>query len=184
MEHIGCNENCYDSCAGDARATKDVSLYFERKQLLYDIGNYAYIEGHVMGEENQHAQHTLTDVCQEGNVDRVNRVLGIVHAAAEELLYPYTKREVTVDWLENSLEEPEYFVIELRVPVTMSQTTVHLLNKLVHEYMVAYVLYDWLSITHPEASRNWLEKAEMAKREINSVKNSRRGVLRRPTRPF
>lgn len=50
--------------------------------------------------------------------------------------------------------------------------------------MVTRVIYDWLSITHPEAARNWLEKALEAQEEINSIKNSRTGVLRRPSHPF
>jgi len=55
MYHIGCSEDCYNSDAGDSKATKNVTLVFHRAQLLYDIKNYAYIEGHVWGEENQHA---------------------------------------------------------------------------------------------------------------------------------
>lgn len=70
------------------------------------------------------------------------------------------------------------------VPAAMSQTTLHLLNRLIHEYMVSRVMYDWLSITHPEASKNWLDKAYEAEEEINSIKHSRTGVLRRPSYPF
>ncbi len=66
----------------------------------------------------------------------------------------------------------------------MSRTTPHLLNKLIHEFMVARVIYDWLSITHPEAARNWLDKALEAEQEINSIKHSRTGALRRPSHPF
>ena len=88
MEHIGCSESCYNS---DSRDTKDyikVTLEFHRSELLYDIKNYAYIEGHVWGEENQHAQHTLVEIGEEGNVDRVNRMLGEAHAAVIEMLFP------------------------------------------------------------------------------------------------
>lgn len=185
MYHIGCNENCYHPDAGDSKATKHVTLVFHREQLIYDIRNYAYIEGHVWGEENQHAQHTLVEICEEGNIDRVNRILGVVHAAVIEMLYPYTKQEpVDNEAIGDRIWTPEDYRIEMRVPARMSRTTLHLLSRLIHEFMVARVIYDWLSITHPEAARNWLDKALEAEQEINSIKNSRTGILRRPSHPF
>lgn len=185
MYHIGCNEGCYNIDAKDNGGTKKVTLTFKREELLYDIKNYAYIEGHVWGEENQHAQHTLVEIGEEGNVDRVNRILGVVHAAAVEMLYPYTKQDPEEEEeIDDRMWTPTDYKIVMKVPVTMSRTTLHLLNKLIHEFMVARVIYDWLSITHPEAARNWLNKALEAQEEINSVKNSRTGVLRRPSHPF
>lgn len=185
MYHIGCNENCYNPDAGDSKATKNVTLVFHREQLIYDIRNYAYIEGHVWGEENQHAQHTLVEIGEEGNIDRVNRILGVVYAAVIEMLYPYTKQEpVDNEEICDRIWTPEDYRIEMRVPAGMSCTTLHLLSRLIHEFMVARVIYDWLSITHPEAARNWLDKAMEAEEEINSIKNSRTGILRRPSHPF
>ncbi|WP_301345908.1 MULTISPECIES: hypothetical protein [Muribaculaceae] len=185
MYHIGCRRTCYDSDASDDKATRIVTLVFHREQLLYDIKNYAYIEGHVWGEETQHAQHTLVEIGEEGNVDRVNRILGVVHAAAVEMLYPYTKEEPIEDEVIcDQMWTPADYKIKMNVPVTMSRTTLHLLNKLIHEFMVARVIYDWLSITHPEASKNWLDKALEAVEEINSIKNCRTGVLTRPSHPF
>ncbi|MCI7615152.1 MAG: hypothetical protein MSS61_07365 [Bacteroidales bacterium] len=188
MYHIGCSDNCFNNDAQDNTVTKTVTLVFHREQLLYDIKNYAYIEGHVLGDDSpeiRHAQHTLVEIGEEGNVDRVNRILGVVHAAAVEMLYPYTKQEPEDDEeINDRMWTPTDYKIVMLVPVTMSRTTLHLLNKLIHEFMVYRVIYDWLSITHPEAARNWLEKALEAENEINSIKNSRTGVLRRPSHPF
>lgn len=171
---------------GNAGGTRRVTLVFDREQLLYDIKNYAYIEGHVWGEGNQDAQHTLVDIGEEGNVDRVNRILETVHSAVVEMLYPYTREEAAEDEvIRDCMETPESYLIVMRVPATMSRTTLKLLNGLIHEFMVARVIYDWLSITHPEAAGNWLDKSEAAEREINIAKNSRPGgTLRRPLQPF
>lgn len=75
-------------------------------------------------------------------------------------------------------------MVELHVPDTMSQTTMHLLSRLIHEYMVYRVLADWLSITNAEAAANWDAKAEAAKDEIESVKHHRRKCLTRATHPW
>lgn len=185
MLHIGCNPYCFDRDAADTKDTRKVSLVFYREQLLYDIKNCAYIEGHVWGEENQHAQHTLVEIGEEGNIDRVNRILSQVHADAVEMLYPYTKQEAEDDEVFcDKMKEPSKYTIEMLVPITMSKTTLRLLNELIHEFMVTRVIFDWLSITHREAAEHWLEKAKEATMRINSVKHSRTGVLRRPTYPF
>ncbi len=187
MEHIGCNENCYNSDANNSGGTKNVTLIFHRDQLLYDIRNYAYIEGHVWGEGEEilHAKHTLEEICEDGNVDRVNRILAVVHAAVVEMLSPYTKQDaVDNEIICDKIWEPEDYVIEMTIPNTMSRTTLHLLSKLIHEYMVARVIYDWLSITHPEAARNWLGKYMETEEEINDIKNTRIVALRRPSHPF
>lgn len=188
MYHIGCSEDCYNGEAGDSKAVKNVSLVFNREQLLYDIKNYAYIEGHVWGDDNaeiRHARHTLIDIGEDGNVDRVNRILGVEHTAVIEMLYPYTKQAPTDnEEICDDMWIPEDYRIEMHIPATMSLTTLHLLSRLIHEFMVARVIYDWLSITHPEAARNWLEKAHEAEEQINTIKNSRTGVLLRRSHPF
>lgn len=185
MYHIGCHAGCGNGKDGKENVTKNVTLRFHREQLLYDIKNYAYIEGHVWGEENQHAQHMLVEIGEEGNVDRVNRILGVVHAAAVEMLYPYTKQEpIDNEEICDRMWTPNDYRIEMKIPATMSQTTLHLLVRLIHEFMVSRVIYDWLSITHPEAARNWLDKAMEAQEEIDSIKHARGGALRRPSYPF
>lgn len=183
--HVGCSANCSDPDVADNKATRSVTLEFNREQLLYDIKNYAYIEGHVWGEDKQHAQHTLIEIAEEGNVDRVNRILGVVHAAAVEMLYPYTMEDaIEGEVINDRMWIPDDYNIQMKVPTSMSRTTLHLLSKLIHEFMVARVIYDWLSITHPEAARNWLDKALEAQEEINGIKNARTGVLIRPHHPF
>lgn len=185
MNHIGCSGGGFGECGTRGIEKKRINLVFHREQLLYDIRNYAYIEGHVWGEVNQHAQHTLVEIGEEGNIDRVNRILDVVHSAAVEMLYPYTKQElVEEEVICDRLREPKNYPIIMDVPATMSRTTMKLLSSLIHEFMVARVIYDWLSITHPEAARNWLDKALEAEEEIKSIKNNRTGVLTRPMHPF
>ena len=101
------------------------------------------------------------------------------------MLYPYTKEDaIEGEVINDRMWIPDGYNIQMKVPTSMSRTTLHLLSKLIHEFMVARVIYDWLSITHPEAARNWLDKALEAQEEINGIKNARTGVLIRPHHPF
>lgn len=160
-----------------------VRLKFKREELLYDVKNYSYIEGEVLGEEKQHAQHTLVEIGEEGNVDRVSRILAVVFSAVIEMLYPYTKQEPVEEEIDDVLWSPEEYVFEMNVPTTMSRTTIFLLKDLIHEYMVYRVMHDWLSMTNKNAAADWLAKAEDVKKQIEEAKNQRRGVLTRRCSP-
>ena len=178
----------YCNCAGSNNVSQDgntrtVRLKFLRDQLLYDIKNYAYVEADVMGEEKQHASHVTAEIGEEGNVDRVSRILAVVHASVIDLLYPYTKAEPIEEEIDDFLSAPEVYTVEMHVPVTMSRSTMHLLSRLIHEYMVYRVLADWLSITNAEASANWLAKAAATEQEMERAKNQR-GVFARATHPW
>ena len=172
-------------CSLRKAATRKVVMRFLREELIYDIRNCAYIEGEVVGEDAQHAQHTLVAIGEEGNIDRVTRMLGVIHAAAVEMLHPFTKAEpLEEETTCDRLWEPEEYVIESQIPQTFSRTTLHLLHKLIHEYMVCRVLHEWLSTTNPDAAPKWLAKSEEAKEKINSIKHNRTGVQTRPSHPF
>ena len=168
----------------DSENKRTVRLKFLRSQLLYDIKNYAYVEADVMGEEKQHAQHVLAEIGEEGNVDRVSRFLAVVHAAVIELLYPWTKQETIEEEIDNCLCAPDEYVVELHVPDSVSRTTMNLLSRLIHEYMVYRVLADWLSITNPDAAVNWAAKAEATEGEITKAKTTHKGVFTRKTHPW
>lgn len=177
-------EGCCNSCCGETVETRVVRLKFLRKELLYDTGNYAYVEADVMGDDKQHAQHQLADIVEKGNVDRVSRILAVVHSEVIEMLYPYTKEEPVEEEIDDKLETPEEYVVELTVPVTVSRTTLKLLSKLVHEYMVYRVMADWLSITNPPASAHWMEKAEATQGQIEKTKGMHRKPLTRKMSTF
>ena len=184
MDYCGiCNTDCTTN-ASNYSDKRIVRLKFLRKELLYDIKNYAYVEADVMGEEKQHAHHVLAEIGEEGNVDRVSRILAVVHTAVIEMLFPYTKAEPIEEEIDNCLHDPDEYVVELNVPNTMSRTTLHHLSRLIHEYMVYCVLADWLSITNPQAAANWTAKAEAIKEEIEEVKNLRRKAFTRATHPW
>lgn len=177
------------SCCCDnnkTSATKTVTLAFHRRHLLYDVANYAFVEGEIVGEDAEHVHHQVTDITEEGNVDRVTRVLNLAHAEVVELLYPYTKEEISDEGetLDDAFTEPEAYEVMLRLPGDFSKTTVELLRQLIHEYLVCRVLHDWLTITYPESSVVWEAKLEAMRDKIRTALMSRMKTLRRRLSPF
>ena len=175
-------------CGNMQEQVRPVTLILKRAELLYDAENYAYVEGDIMKSDNEHATHQVFDIGQDGNIDRVTRVLNLAHAECVEMLYPYTKKEVPNEQkpLDDILVAPEEYVIDLLLPDGdgFSITTVRLLEHLIHEYLVYRVLADWMSITNPGSQKNWEDKLANIKSRIQSALMSRRGRLRRKLTPF
>lgn len=165
--------------------TKTVTLTFKRSELVYDCENYSFVEGDIMPDEEQHAKHQVFDIAQDGNVDRVTRMLNLCFAHCVELCYPFSKTDVedgTV--MDDTLVAHEEYHLRLKVPDDFSYTTVRLLLKLIHELMVDYVMQDWLSINKPKSAANWQTKIDSIEGQITGALKARTGVVRRPMNPF
>lgn len=159
-------------------------LVFKRNELLYDIKNYAYIEGSIMETESSHGRHMVQDVGEAGNIDRVSRVLNLTMAKCREMLYPYSKHDVYRTELTDNLREPQTYGIVLSLPADFSQTSLYLLENLIHEYLVCKTVADWMSITNPAKAEIWEMKALDAENEIRMNLHNRITKARRTLRPF
>lgn len=164
---------------------REVKIKIGREEILYDVRNYAYVEADVMKAEGEHERHQVFDIGEDGNVDRVTRVLNLAFDHCVELCYPYSKKALeAVTLRDDELREPKAYVMELSVPDGFSETTVNLLAKLVHELLVYYVMADWMSLTKPGAEEKWQKKIAESEDEMHGIINARRGRVRRPLTPF
>lgn len=148
-------------------------LGFQRDQLLYDINNASYIEGSVMETGNHHNRHMVQDVGEDGNVDRVTRILDLTVAQSREMLYPYTKHHIHRAELNDRFNEQMVYGIVLKLPSDFSQTTLNLLEQLIHELLVCKAVAEWMRLTNPARSQSWQEKANEAVSEIRTSLTSR-----------
>lgn len=164
---------------------KTAILGFSRENLLYDIKNYAWIEGDLIdGDEAWHLKHMVQDVGEEKNIDRVTRVLDVQFAIIKELLYTFTKHDMQKTELDNKLRETPTYGIVLNVPADFSQTTLFLMERVIHEYLVCRVMEDWMSIVLPEKAEKWRLKALEMETELKvNMLNRQMGTVRK-LRPF
>lgn len=170
------------------KRTKTVTLTFYREQLLYDIKNIAYVEGDVLSDESQDSKHQVQDIGEDGNIDRVTRMLDLAMAHCAEVLYPFSKVDVENGLvLNDNLTETSAYTLTLLVPDDFSDTTAKYLEQLIHNLLVYLVLADWMSIANvanPKSAANWAAKAEDAESEIKSKLNARAGRVRKFQSPF
>ncbi len=164
---------------------KIVKLTMLRKELLEDIEDYANKEAQVMSEDDEPARHQIKDICQEDNLPRVTRVLDMSFDECVDMLYPYSKVPVAdVTEKDDKLHERVQYELMMLVPADFSHTTVELLTRKVHEYMVCAVLADWMSIYKPDSQANWETKKAVCETDIKTKINNRVGRVRRPLNPF
>ena len=164
---------------------KIVTLTFKREELLYDIKNIGWIKGDALSEEMQHAKHLIQDIGEDGNVDRVTRIMDWAFATCVELCYPFSKVDVEDETeKDDTLTEVDGYVLNLRVPATFSQTTVQLLLRYIHEFIIYCVLSDWFGIVYPEGKGIWDEKLANMETEIRGLLNARTKRVRRKQSPF
>lgn len=171
-----------------APRTKTVTLTFYRSELLYDCKNLAYVEGDVMPADDEHSRHQVMDIGEDGNIDRVTRVLDLAIAKCVELCYPYSKTPVgSATAMDDRLHETDAYVVVLLVPDDFSETTVTLLERLIHELLLCHVLADWMGLTNianPKSAVTWQDKIEALEQSIRSTLNARIGRVRRTQSPF
>lgn len=167
------------------REQLQVSLMFKRDELLHDISNNSWVQSEVSASDNVNAKQELKDIVQDGNLDRVLRVLQLAHQECIELLYAYTHTDIVGgEHLNDAFADPENYVIDMKVPTTFSRTSLEYLVHLVHEYLVCSVLSDWTGITMPENRQLWIERLEDIKEKIIATMNRRSGRVRRSQSPF
>lgn len=168
--------------------SKQAVLAFNRSQLLYDIKNIAYVEADVMPAKEEHERHQVFDIAEDGNVDRVTRVMDLAVGKCKEIIFPLTKTVVDeVESRDDNLKETQVYYIYLSLPQSFSKTTLDYLSKLIHEFIVYTVLVDWLSITditNESAYQKWANKLSDVITEIGRAKSTKIRRARRTQTPF
>lgn len=178
----------FESGTSKVTYTKTAVLIFYRSELLYDIKNLAFVEGDVMPTADEHDRHQVMDIGEDGNVDRVTRVMDLAVARCVELLYPYSKTEAEDgEYREDTLVNEDEYVIRLKLPDDFSRSTLTYLERLIHEFIVYRVLADWMSFTNiknPNSAANWLSKLQEIEDDIESTLNARMHRVRKTQTPF
>lgn len=171
----------------DGLDLRTITLNFERDQLMYDISNVCYVTGDVLKTDDEHARHQIIDVTEDGNVDRVTRMLDLAFGEVQQMLSAFTKDAVTDgDITNDEFTETDTYVITLKVPSSIMKVTQNYLEQLIHNLLVDWAVMDWLTFTHPDKNEAsvWAAKAEDLKSKINAALSARNKRVRIKQHPF
>lgn len=167
------------------KTRKQINIVLYRKSLLYDISNVAFIVGDNSPDINEKGRSSIMDICTDGNVDRVTRVMNMGINELINKVYPYTKDRILEDCILNDLlKESDKYELHMFVPEDFSKTTASALTDYMHEFIVDFVLADWFSITQKNEMQIWKDKSDICIEKIKSVINDRTGAVKRKLSPF
>lgn len=184
------------NCRGYGRCTcchqKDgklkVTLVYNVREVLYDVSNMAWVQGDLIDSHDyDHVRHLVQDIIEDGNRDRVMRVMRLAFAEAEGMLQSWSKIRFSGSvYLDNEPEDEDEdeLVMLLSVPAKTDRGTIELILQLVNEWLVCRVLQDWLSITWPEGASVWATKIEELREAIRNAKNRSQWITRRKLSPW
>ena len=163
-----------------------MKIIIKKERLLYDISNLAYVVTDAADPE--HKLHIVADICMEGNIDRVARLLGLAHARLNQALRKILILPKLTRIADISAETHDY-VFRLAKDSCgrniLSDSAVILLKETIHEYFVCFVLADWLGFILPVQATVWRQKAEKLMEAIGRFPElSSLSILRRHIPPL
>lgn len=160
----------------------DVSLVLVRRaDLLYKIANAAAIvKDSIPDETGTHEmRRCVEDLTDDHNVDRVTDLLDLSFA---DLLEMADKR-LSPDEYDGDIDlDDDYYVLVTRHALTKTKAS-RVLKPRIEEYMVAYVLWQWLLHKgFADLAKPWADVVEAQKGKINNLLVGSR--TKRPLSPF
>lgn len=172
-----------------------VMIELQKKELVFDIRNTAaaYADSISSSVEDSHLIHNVYDVGEDGNRDKLARILDSAVEDCKELLYRFTKMEMlgsgfdSNEWEEcigSPTNEEESYYLAMRMPNGFSQTSVHTMTVYIHDYIVNQCLYEWLMIVYPDGADRFWPLAEEKKQKMKDASNRSAVRTRITLHPF
>ena len=170
-----------------------VMIELLKKELVYDIKNTAYTYADSISVADPHLIHNIYDVGEDGNRDKLARILDSAIEDCREMLFRYTKMEMlgggfdSNEWEEcigSPTNDEDAYYLAMRMPSGFSKTSVHTMMVYIHDYIVNQCLYEWLMIVYPDGADRFWALAEDKKQKIKDASNRSAGRPRIRLHPF
>ena len=138
-------------------------MKIKKSALLYDIANIAYIIAHT-SEGDTHVLHTVTDICEEGNRDRVARVLDLAYSKASVALSPVIDSQ-RLHFPSDYSKIMRTYEVPIRKGLRFPPQLYLKILETVREYMVSMVIADWLGLINKSKGGYWEVKGSYWKKK-------------------
>lgn len=156
-----------------------VLMLWDKRQLLYEIADTAWVEGDSDTEAVEKTQatdastHNYKEVAEEKNWPVVSRWIDLGIAESEQMLYNLTRIPTHCHRsMDNQVNRMLEYAMEMRVHPEASEHTINLIMGLVNEYLKARVLKEWAGISYKPALPYWAQKVEELAAQIREAGRS------------
>lgn len=157
------------------------SITFLADEVIADVRSAAWLESELHQDLDRHRRHQMADICEEGNIERVRRVLSVAVAEARMALAPALHPPgVAIDV--NILQFRQRWIF--RLMYSPDAATLIFIREKIHEFLVAAVMADRTDVIIPSASSLWRERKACALEALAEAAASIPSCGRRPLSPF
>lgn len=170
-------------------------MELRKDELVYDIKNtaFAFADSAQTADVDPHSLHNVFDVGEDGNRDKLARILDSTVEDCRETLFRYTKVEMrgggfdSNEWEEcvgAPCNDEDAYYLEMMMPEGFSSTSVHTMMVYIHDYIVYQALYEWLMVVFPSGADRFWALAEEKKRKVKEASNRSARKSRIRLHPF
>lgn len=174
---MGCRKK--DCCH---RKGQRVMMELMKSELVYDVANTTYTFADALSVDDAHEKHNIIDVAQDGNRDKLARILDEAVEDCRETLYSLGKGHVGGSWYETDewedcvgspTNDEESYYLKMFAPRYFSTQSLHTMTVYAHNYIVNKAVFDWLMVVYPKGAEQFKVLAEDTKEKL--LRSANRG---------
>ena len=154
-----------------------VMIELQKKELVFDIKNTAavYADSISSSVADSHSIHNIYDVGEDGNRDKLARILDSAVEDCNEMLFRYTKMKMLGGGFDSNelISGDTNITINLSLPSNYPLALKDALTSSIHDYIINTALMDWFIITNPNESKTYAELSVLAIKNLHEVFNRR-----------
>lgn len=153
---------------------KKCTLTFWRDEILYDINSIASLTADSLPEESpNHMMHLLQDITQGENKYRTMRYTNKAFYWCQNYIASLTRVPVSDEsTLDNTAGAPDKYEMYLQLDEDFPKGSIQLLKDAVHDYIVWYTWYQWVSLLYPDMAATVMEKVTDAEAAMQKALDS------------
>lgn len=162
------------------RKEQRVMMELMKSELVYDVANTAYTFADALNLDDEHERKSIIDVAQDGNRDKLARILDEAVEDCRETLYTFGKGHVDGSWYETDewedcvgspTSDEESYYLKMFAPRYFSTTSLHTMMVYAHNYIVNKAVSDWLMVVYPKGAEQFLVLANDTKDKLLRAAN-------------
>ena len=164
------NDRCH-------RKGQRVVMELQKAELVYDVANTAYTFADTLTDVEK---RNIMDVAEDGNRDKLARILDEAVEDCRETLYHLGKGHVDGSWYETDewedcvgspTNDEESYYMKMFAPRYFSTSSLHTMTVYAHNYIVNKAVSDWLMVVYPKGAEQFLTLATETKDKLLRAAN-------------
>lgn len=159
------------------------TITIESPEVMADLRSAAWLESELHEDLTLHRRHEMADICEEVNIEKIWRVLGLCDAEVRMAIRRILTGPCPMNGTD-SIERPERW--EYPLAAGIGSETATLVKEKIHDYFVAKAMADRAEVIIPGCAPVWQRRAAEALVSLSECAASKiRGArVRRNMCPF